>query len=1475
MISDDESGVTVTVPASESGQTMSKTRGEEPPPRDSPSPASVVCVVEVTGQTGDNEEQSWQGSDCDLSSINEESSCVTISGNGVLTDHDMEATTASDEDEDTATDGLPLSSSANSSKLAKYFTFALESESTFGGSNRRKQPVVYRSERNRSFSPDPFFEGGADSSGGESSEPSRSEEISSAATTTAVDLSGEAELESSMEPTESIEDAESTYSESISSGDDNYEREEELRGYNRAIDFTLHTILEESCEESDGDGAAGAAGDPSELERYFTFGLGDGGGATVDAKNARRTSFANEESEYSDTFSETSSSVYSESVTDSLRNNSGVEDDDPVELASSRLEKYFLTNFLGIDANGTAAAAIAAGAYPYPAGRSGMSEAESGSESVGSDSEGHPSPEQQRRRKVMKSRGLRHQVSGIADWNARSDRGGSVKDASDAGSADDDGADASVDDCVSSSDAEEIIFEKTDGQFDTIKRRKKKRNVSTTDSEPPPERNSADPQYSKVAHVVAVTSPPPQVDAPPREESTPPVIVVDGLVSSPVVEQAGSADEVPLAALDPNCPRKYQSRDSGFVGSCDDLLNDSASPTKDPAVRKRLSSDSTSSNSDTPEPDSNKSNAAGAAQTQQTPASDPHQSEEGSGSVVKSDNSAAPANSGGGSGTLLSRKDSFNNWSSDEETNLMMNKMRAFFRNMISGGAVRKDVELEGAALPAAISTTITSANTIIPVAPAVVVSQSTPSAPEARVKPPQLVAFEEELTRLMKSVPGINDAQVKEIVEYLSSEDTWSDSYDSSDYTSSDLEGAYAVLDASGTLPDACGSSKSDLQQQISASCQEIIEKFDLDRSPEGSRVRLDAPSWRIAASSAAASASAECGSVGDKDSLNKETAFVYQKLINSLMRHNSASGGNQNADSTEQGGATATAAGGSPPVIARVLQHIGNRLVALMHEVSASSDTTSHSGSLDEDTQGLVGGRSGNAATIASASGRFEAVTSSPRLAKMGRMFKEHSSEDKSSAAESAEETPTDTERSPDQSDSDSRIRKADGGIKYGFESLHTYEKRMSSLPSHAVTTSTDASWRAFLSLDVAPQQQTPAIGGSRSLKARLAERARTVDAERRRAAEEKRMLAEEDVTEEDAAEEDRFYKKERKLPRFSLFRNSRDSSGSVASSNYSTGSSGSRSEACVQLASSSSGVSDIAEEKEDDFCGWRSSFESAIAADSRTKLSLEAKRRSAGSASSSELFASSVELLDRDSGARLRHVRASGHSSKFSLPNLLERDAVRIAKERERERSASSDVLLSTSPGAGCSAMLLQQDTGPEGQDQAWDRLVITRLSSKRRSSVPDTREERGVGVVDEPRSTTLPRSTTALNAVLDNDLDHLGSGSPTISASTAGVKKSLSLLLGSGVTNSASESSLNTSVDTPIKSVRYRSPGFKPSEASPAQRSSVSQKITPVVSASLHRITGSQSASLRRNVKSMFAGTIFYNNSFCNLRLRLRM
>ena len=1247
--------------------------------------------------------------------------------------------------------------------------------------------------------------------------------------------------------------------------------------------------------------------DPSELEKYFTLGLGATGSAMApidagagDGSSKRRTSYANEESEYSDTFSETSSSIYSEGL-ESVERSGGEEDDvDPVELASSRLEKYFMTNFLGLEGS----------QYPFPVAGRTESQASDGSESVGSDSEGHPSPEQ-RRRKVMKTRqgrGLRQQASagsdpwshnraerkesGCSDVSASSaselrphQEGNDVGDAETAtggvGEAPNGSSSSSDASDLLSSEEEEIVFEKTDGQYDTIKRRKKKRSAGDHDHERAERQDKPMAMDDRLASVasspLASTSAAP-TDATPTLSTTDKiseataaataetaegksegaVSVADGAASNAVVEDL-------TTGLDPNCPRKYQSRDSGFVGSCDDLLNETSMQKE---IRKRLSSDSGSSDG----ADGDKS-ASKLVSVQAAGSGANVKVDEGDTKSAKSVGSNSSSVDQGGSLTStshssksgkLSRKDSFNNWSSDEETNLMVNKMRAFFRNMVSASATKGENE-NG-----------------------------------ERVKPPQLVAFENELTRLMKSVPGINDQQVKEIVEYLSSEDTWSDSYDSSDYTSSDLEGAYAVLDP--TLPEL--DVRSDLQQQISASCQEIIEKFDLDRSPEGSGLHMDAAGvipWLPVGEDAS-------------NSLNKETAFVYQRLVNSLMRLNSGpKTANSTTDATTAAAATeATAAQSgyedarsgasphsSPPMIAKVLHHIGNRLVALMHEVSASSDTTSHSGSIDEDAQSP------------SRIKGLAPVTSSPRMTKIGRLFlansDHHSStDDKRSLSTSvdSENTPTDTEHSPTDSSDDNQQRTSssgrikssatDAGVsKYGFESLHTYEKRMSSLPSHlgggggnsssssstsstssssssssSTTTNTNgaavegrsrgageerdsssvAAARGFSSLEGA-EPSRGVIGGSRSLKARLAERARTLDAERRRQqAEEKRLVEEEHTAEDDAADEDRYFKKERKLPRFSLFRTTRETTREA-------------------LQSSSSGVSDIAEEKEDEFSGWRSSFESAIAADSRTKLSLEAKRRSAGSASSSELFASS-ELLDRDS----RRVRSSGHSSKFSLPNLLERDALRMAKERERERSASSDVLLSTSPLTS-NAMLSVIDQ-QEDEDTQWDRLVITRLSSKRRSSVPDTREDRNAER-DQPRSTTLPRSTTALNAVDHDELniDVLGASSPSISASTAGVKKSLSLLLSNSSNgNSASESSLNTSVDTPVKSARYRPPGFRPAatetqhpqhpvrpQRTPSTPSALGLNTTQVAAPRL--ATSAASLSGGKTVRSLLAGTLF--------------
>jgi synaptotagmin-like protein len=497
------------------------------------------------------------------------------------------------------------------------------------------------------------------------------------------------------------------------------DREEELRGFHKtSIDFTLHTIVEESCEESE---VEVERTHPTELEKYFVYGIGE--------------SLGDEERE-TDTLSETSS-IYSEGVesvggAEQQSDNNG----DPADLASSRLEKYFLNGFKDF----------------HPRDSDG---------SVGSDSEGKPSPEQ-RRKRLVRARGTARQHSNSLDNLTESEQQLEVQLESEDSSTETD-----------SHDDQSNSFEKNDGQFDTVKRtKKKKRSVSSAPS-------------------MELLETPEDCMSGSKED-----LNSDEGKKTPQPEYLFSTDLV---------RNKQQSRDSGFVGSCDDLLKESresqgteVSKTEDEANIKI------------------------------EPAK-----------IVPELTVSSPPT------TALTRKDSFNNWSSDEETNLMMSKMRAFFKTMVG--------------------------------------SQCKGSSPNVKpkTKPPQLLYFETELTRLMKTVPGLKDEQVKEIVEYLSSEDTWSDSYDSSDYTSSDLES---------------GNKKSALQEEISASCRQIISNF------ESSNI-VDEPLLRNGAE--------------NKDS-------VYQRIVASFSK-------------IETPAANSSAPQNSPPLMEKVMQHIGTRLVALMHEVSS----------------------------------------------------------------------------------------------------------------------------------------------------------------------------------------------------------------------------------------------------------------------------------------------------------------------------------------------------------------------------------------------------------------------------------------------------------------------------------------------------------------------------------------------------------
>lgn len=568
--------------------------------------------------------------------------------------------------------------------------------------------------------------------------------------------------------TETGSDFDSSDEMSLSNGMD---REEELRGYNRvSIDFTLHTIVEESCEESEYESSDRRSQrlNASELEKYFFFGLGDGNNQTSSISSNAILIDDHDESP-----SETSS-ICSEGL-DSL-NTADENPPDCGQLASSRLEKYFLSGFMGFqnDGNGDS----------------------DGSGSVGSDSEGRPSPEQ-RRKKLVRARGTgRSHSSSLDNLLAKEE---SQENQNESHQQESDDSSETTDNC-------DDPFDKTENHSDTVKRKKKVKK--------------------------------PEMDDTGNTKKTPEVEIVDPSDESEEDEN-GRKTPQPEFLMPANSnlvqSRKQHSRDSGFIGSNDDLLKSDGQ--KSPETKTELE-EIEEENKEAEQPTINE---------KPTPAS-----------------------------TNLMRKDSFNAWSSDEETNLMMSKMRQFFKSLVAANANNKR------------NTTTNE-----------VVTAGTPKSRQ-RQRPPQLVYFENELTRLMKTVPGIKDEQVKELVEYFSSEDTWSDSYDSSDYTSSDKESA--------------GKKSSKIQQQISASCQEIIEKFD---------------------STSRTAQHDEEGDMGDggvlEEGINKETAFVYQKLVASITKI---------ADEKPPNNIT-----NSPPIIAKVMHHIGSRLVALMHEVSSGDSMKSNS--------------------------------------------------------------------------------------------------------------------------------------------------------------------------------------------------------------------------------------------------------------------------------------------------------------------------------------------------------------------------------------------------------------------------------------------------------------------------------------------------------------------------------------------------
>ncbi|XP_018055223.1 PREDICTED: uncharacterized protein LOC108691820 [Atta colombica] len=674
------------------------------------------------------------------------------------------------------------------------------------------------------------------------------------------------------------------------------DREEELRGYRRqAIDFTLHTIVEESCEESETEPSL-TAGSPSkkprppsasDLEKYFFFGLGgDGNSSSIGSREV-------------DSLSETSS-IYSEgleSLGQDETNGSGQNQDRSNNsegfLNSSRLEKYYLSEFLGFD-----------------------QDRRDSDGSVGSDSEGRPSPEAQRRKKLVRARGTGRSHSSSLDnllaltqssQNLSSQN--SLQDLSLNQDMQETQSEGSSTETDGTEDGQTAVFG-TDGQFDTVKRKKKKpRNLGTQSPRVSDDRNKT-PEPSRemtLMNEVVIENENEENSEDSDRAKTPQPESVLSSSSSPSTltnnsntlnaassSQMDSRNSVSMNSIDGQ-RSKQQSRDSGFVGSCDDLLQHQKLP--DESQTGGIGSGGTEADQET---DKDRSLSKITEHSQNANQNAIKEGATGKSNLKHPVNHASLPHLANAS---LSRKDSFNNWSSDEETNLMMSKMRQFFKTMVANtnGQGQNATNANSGGVSPAPSPRLPG------------YTSKARLCVQNRTKPPQLVYFENELTRLMKTVPGIRDEQVREIVEYLSSEDTWSDSYDSSDYTSSDLEGA-------------AGGRRSALQEQISQSCQQIISKFDTTSTGGDATLSDKEKEQMKEPGSSSTMQPAPC--------LGRDTAFVYQKLVQSFTKM-AGDGVSSDANSTPHS---------SPPLIAKVMHHIGSRLVALMHEVSEGGPAAHH---------------------------------------------------------------------------------------------------------------------------------------------------------------------------------------------------------------------------------------------------------------------------------------------------------------------------------------------------------------------------------------------------------------------------------------------------------------------------------------------------------------------------------------------------
>merc|ERR1719270_3326563 len=243
-----------------------------------------------------------------------------------------------------------------------------------------------------------------------------------------------------------------------------------------------------------------------------------------------------------------------------------------------------------------------------------------------------------------------------------------------------------------------------------------------------------------------------------------------------------------------------------------------------------------------------------------------------------------------------------------------------------------------------------------------------------------------------------------------------------------------------------------------------------------------------------------------------------------------------------------------------------------------------------------------------------------------------------------------------------------------------------------------------------------------------------------------------------------------------------------------------------------SASSGV--VGDHMDDERFSWKGSFESALAADPRTRLSIEAKRRSIGSDCNSEIF-SSVEQMGSKSS--LVPSRSPSQSSKRSLKSSLPNSRSSLHMSRSEKDIAHAHARgLSELSSTPTSEVKHESDS----DDQSLSSSVRSSVSSRygRRSSVPETQILARLSEDSPPRSPSPPppviltSTTTSLTSARQhstNSLPRLGT------SSIQKTKTSTSTLLNSSSMSGPSQpSNIATSTQGGVRSARYRPHGYKP-------------------------------------------------------------